>query len=273
MNEGLSIGDGTEEVEGEPIAIAVVSTAAPDSPSIIRKNEKDQTVPLWLITFTDVMALMLTFFVLLYAMSVPKEESWNEISLALSSNFSKDHAKPLNAGSQDVVNIDRISKNRALDLRYLKTLISGLLKKNNIDDVLIFQNGSRLIVSLPSELLFNSASANIGTEGKKMLFALSGVLERVKNRIEVVGHTDPRPITGTAGGYETNRELSLARAASVASILKNVGYQREITIRGMASARYDEMPENIPEGKAYSLSRRVDIILMDDDGYQTGIRR
>ena len=238
--------------------------------SIIRQQKDPaQAVPLWLITFTDVMALMLTFFVLLYSMSVPVEEKWQEISDSLSSKFNKTESRPHNAGSQDVLSIDRIDTSRALSLAYLKTLVNNLLKAKSIDNVIVFENDKRLIISLPSELLFESGNAQINLKGKKILFALGGALSRVKNRIEIAGHTDPRPITGTKGLYHTNWELSLARSAAVAVILKDVGYSRDITLRGLSSARFDEMSEEFPEKDRYNLSRRVDIILMNDDGLRT----
>ncbi|PCI56064.1 MAG: flagellar motor protein MotB [Alphaproteobacteria bacterium] len=238
----------------------------PHYSSIIRKQDDTaQAVPLWLITFTDVMALMLTFFVLLYSMSVPVEEKWQEIADSFSSKFNYQESRPHNAGSQDVVSIDRIDKSRALSLRYLKALVKNILKSNGVKDVLIFENDKRLVISLPSELLFKSGSAQINLKGKKVLFALGGALSRVKNRIEIAGHTDPRPITGN-GPYRTNWELSLARSAAVSVMLKDVGYSRDITIRGLSSARFDEMSENATVEERYGLSRRVDIILMDDDG-------
>ncbi len=236
--------------------------------SIVRANDEEQSVPLWLITFTDVMALMLTFFVLLYAMSVPQEDKWEGISSALSFKLNKFEGDLFNAGSQDVINIGKISTSKALDLRYLKTIITSLLKERGIDEALIYQNNKRLIVSLPSELLFESGSAQIGLEGKKVLFAMGGILARVKNRIEVVGHTDPNPINDDKAMYRNNWELSLARAAALSAVLYEVGYSEDIAIRGLSSARYDEMSADASQEERYKLSRRVDIILMEDDGYR-----
>lgn len=247
-----------------------VENDMPDASSIVRHHgDTGQAVPLWLITFTDVMALMLTFFVLLYSMSVPVEEKWQNIVVSLSSKFNYTEAKPHNAGSQDVISIDKIDTSRALSLVYLKTLVKSLLKENGIDNVIVFENDKRLIISLPSELLFASGRAEIKIKGKKILFALGGALARVRNRIEIAGHTDPRPITGTKGPYRTNWELSLARSASVAVMLKDVGYMRDITLRGLSSARFDEMSDSAPEEERYNLSRRVDIVVMNDDGVRT----
>lgn len=255
--------DEVENIDGD-----VIKEIVPVPQSIIRKRKDDkENVPLWLITFTDVMALMLTFFVLLYSMAVPEEEKWKELSVSMNSKFTKEEVKSYNSGSQDVISIDTASKSKALDLNYIKVLVTSLLKSKNIENVLIFQNNNRLIISIPSELLFESGKADVKLKGKKVLFALGGALSRVKNRIEIVGHTDPRPVTGK-GVYRNNWELSLARSSSVAGILKDVGYDRHIAVRGVSSARYDELSEDIAQDKRYDLSRRVDITLMDDAGFR-----
>ncbi len=51
-------------------------------------------------------------------------------------------------------------------------------------------------------------------------------------------------------------------------MLREVGYARDMTVRGLASARFDELPEEMSEDKRFGLSRRVDIIIMDDAGYR-----
>ena len=246
-----------------------VENKEPITYPVIRKTDDDKPkVPLWLITFTDVMALMLTFFVLLYSMSTPQEEKWEDIANALTYKRNAFDSTAFNAGSQDVISLDKIDKTKALELDYVKVLIASLLKRRNIEDVLLIENAKRLVISLPSELLFVSGRADMGSEGKKVMFELGGILSRVKNRIEVIGHSDPRPITSTGGLYTTNWELSLARAATVSRVLKDVGYERDMTVRGVSSARYDELSEDIPEDERYALSRRVDIVVMDDDGYR-----
>ncbi len=263
--------DSDEEENVADIHVVADSKFHDDIYSSISRSgaDKSENVPLWLITFTDVMALMLTFFVLLYSMSVPQEDKWDKVSDALSRKFQSIESKPYNAGSQDADPIDKISKTRALNLGYLKVIITNLLKEKADNDIILFQNGDRLVVSMPSESLFESGAAKINLQGKKILFSLGGVLSRVKNRIEIVGHTDPRPITNKTGLYKTNWELSLARSTAIASILEDVGYDRSITVRGLSSSRYDELSEDVPEQERYDLSRRVDIIIMDEAGLRS----
>ena len=232
------------------------------------QNDEDErsTAPLWLITFTDVMALMLTFFVLLYSMSAPEEEKWEDVTSALNHGFSKFKSPEWYEGPQDTITIEKLDFEKALDLNYLKALVTKMVEKSSaLDGVVLIPQKDRLIMSLPSDLLFEVGEAEPTVQGKKALFALGGPLSRIKNRIEVIGHADPRPLP-EGGTFDSNWDLSLSRAVHVSAVLANVGYARSITVRGLSSARYDELPDNLPEDERLDLARRVDIVIMKDDG-------
>lgn len=230
-------------------------------------SDDDEVIPpLWLITFTDIMALMLTFFVLLYSMVMPVEEKWAEMTAAINNNFSQDYAPQFNEGTQVSVVIDKISNSRALDLRYLESIVRKTLSDNRLtSEVLIFPQKDRLVVSMPDDLFFESGSADVGAQGKKILFELGGALQRIKNAIEIVGHADPRPVGSNNSEFKDNWDLSLARAMSVSAVFENVGYTKPHIIRAMSSARYDDLPEELNEEKKLALSRRVDIVILEDD--------
>lgn len=222
----------------------------------------------WLISFTDVMALMLTFFVLLFAMANPKQEEWENFTKNIQENFQKFEGQELNRGAEDAINISKINFSQALDLSYLKAVINNLVSQEpSLSVVRIIDNGNSLIVALPSDLLFDAGQASVKSQANQALFILAGTLRRIKNRVEIVGHTDPRPVSG--GQFKSNWDLSLARAANVAGVLENVGYERPITIRGAASARYEDLPAEVPEAERLDLSRRVDVVIMEDDGRKT----
>lgn len=230
-------------------------------------SEQEDIVPLWLITFTDIMALMLTFFVLLYSMSVPLEEKWEDLTMGLNQGVSRFQSPKWYQGPVDAVNIERLDFSRALDLRYLESILTKVISDNErLKNIVIIPQPDRVILSLPSDLLFKTGQAEVTTEGKRALFALGGPLSRIRNRIEVIGHADPRPIETQGSVYTTNWSLSLARATNVSGVLENVGYTRTIIVRGLSSSRYDQLPDDIPEQERMSLSRRVDIVIMQDDG-------
>lgn len=228
-------------------------------------DRSNTTSSTWLLTFTDIIALMLTFFVLLFSMSNPDKEQWEKLSQVAQNNFNKFQGRPLNRGSEDAINIEKVNFSRALDLNYLQAIIANMIEKDDLlNKVFMTQSDNSLIISLPQNLLFDTGQANVNEIGNKALFTLAGTLSRIKNRVEVVGNTDPRPVTGKE--YPSNWELSLARATNVAAVLENVGYNRAMTVRGHASARFEDLPKSISMRERLDLSRRVDIIVMEDDG-------
>ncbi|MCB9996496.1 MAG: OmpA family protein [Rhodospirillales bacterium] len=228
---------------------------------------QEESSHIWLISFTDVMALMLTFFVLLFSMTEPAKQDWSEITSAMQAEFNKFYGSLHSRGPQDSINIARVNFNQALNIRYLEALLESVIGENELlENVSMIPQAGHLIVSLPRELLFDAGSADVREEGKRALYALGGSLARIKNKIEVTGHADPRVITASDGSFESNWELSLVRAANVAALLESVGYEREITVRGHSSGRYEDLYGIADEQQRLDLSRRVDIIILDHDG-------
>ena len=213
------------------------------------------------------MALMLTFFVLLYAMSKPDVEKWSEMTSAIDRNFNKYYAPEFNEGAIDAINIDRIDNSRALDLRYLASVVQkSLSKTEQSEKVLIFVQQDSLVVSMPNDLFFEVGQAEVLGEGKKVLFELARVLQGIKNAVEIVGHADPRPVGEKNQEFTSNWDLSLVRAQSVAGVLENVGYTKPLVTRGMSSARFSDLPKDMDIEKRLDLSRRVDIVILKDKG-------
>lgn len=229
------------------------------------RDEGEEEIPLWLITFGDCIALMLTFFVMLYAMSTPSQEQWERMTSTMTMEFGEYFTKKWSAGFQDTISIDTIDSTTALKLSYLKALLDGVVEENErLADVSITQQKDRLVISLPNDLLFETGQDEVESRGQRAIYVLGDLLSRIRNKIEVIGHADPRPVSSDK--FKSNWHLSLARAASVAGVIKNAGYTRDVTIRGLSDARYSELPENMDEGQRLALSRRVDIVILKGDG-------
>lgn len=221
----------------------------------------------WLVSFTDVMALMLTFFVLLFSMAEPETQNWSKITSAMQSEFNKFYGAPQYRGTQDAVNIDKIDFDQALNIGYLASLMETVLDNSKLmESITLTPQHGQLIISLPRDLLFDPGEANIKKEGTRALYALGGSLSRIRNKIEIAGHADPRPVSKEIGEFDSNWDLSMARAANVSALLENVGYEGDVTILGHSSGRYDDLKGIVEEGFRLELSRRVDIIVMDHDG-------
>lgn len=229
----------------------------------------------WLVTFTDIMGLMLTFFVLMFAMSEPENKEYEKMTAALRSEMGRVYGERQYAGTTENIDLGKVNFNRALDVRYLEELIRGTIEAHEeLKAVQVIAQSGSVVLSLPQELLFEPGQARVKESGRKILYTLGGSLSRVRNRIEIDGHTDNRPLEGAGqqSGFGNNWELSLARAADVASILENVGYQQTVAIAGHAAARYQDLASIKDESQRAALSRRVDITIMNYSGKPEKIR-
>ncbi len=233
----------------------------------LNEGEEEHGAALWLITFTDAIALMLTFFVLLYSMSVPEDDKWKELSLSITSEFTQSHSKPFKEGPNQEISIEKITLQKALDLDYLETLLTDTFAEQDITELRILRRTDSLVISLPSDLLFDAGSATIKEESRRPIFVIGGTLSRISNRVEVIGHTDPqRPSANNSGGFANNWELSLARSTALAAMMRSVGYDRRLVVRGLSSALFDQLPQELALQKRYELARRVDIAIYEDTG-------
>lgn len=261
----------SEEAHQEAQSLKMPETLLSAGHGVIGHSMPQNASSMWLITFTDMMALMLTFFVLLYAMSAPEQEQWSEMTSALQGELREYEPPKWYSGDQDSIDIRKIDFTDGLNLDYLASLLTAVIADDEkLSNIKILQPEDHIIIALPQDLVFAKGQVEINEDGQRALYLLGGVLSKIRNRIEVVGHTDPDPIEFQAGRFASNWELSIARASAVTGALANAGYDKPMRIRGMSSARYDELPKNLEEDERLALARRVDIAIYKDDGGTRG---
>lgn len=218
----------------------------------------------WMITFADLVSLMLTFFVLLFSMSNVKMDQWDAMIDTLTQTLNPSKLTTV-AAATSKFNVGTIFRKRAINLDYLSTV----LEESMAQDTLLSQSqlmmlDDRLVIALPGDLLFSTGRAVMSEDAKSALFTLGSVLRNIGNQIGVNGHTDPRP-PGSGSEFTSNWELSLARAAAVANTIRRSGYTDEIFAFGYGASRYDQLPK-IEEEKRLQLARRVDIVIFPTVG-------
>ena len=216
----------------------------------------------WMVTFTDLVSLMLTFFVLQFAMSHVKVGEWQSMidTLSQSLNPSREKAQALPTADY---NISTTFRKRAVNLDYLSAVLEQTAKDDpTLQRARINRLDDRMVISLPGELLFAPSRADLSERASQALFSLGGVLRNVDNQIVIQGFSDPVP---PDAGYASNWELSLARAVAVANALRRWGYADDILAYGLADSRYRFLPE-MPEIERRAVARRVDIVILPTAG-------
>lgn len=227
--------------------------------------------PIWVVTITDLMGLILTFFVLLFTMSENAvHQNKSEIADDQFEEYVKQSSQLVGntkeTGVVDQVELNRIDYNKALDLGYLRDLLGTVLKETPaLSRANLFEDkeGGRLIVTLPQDLLFAKGEAKIGETGGAALKPLTALLRNIRNGVEIVGHADPSQ--SRVGAAATNWSLSLNRAMAVAAVMRGEGYTRPLPVMGDSSSLYSYLPATLPEAERERLSRRVDIIINSHD--------
>ena len=217
----------------------------------------------WMLTFADLVSLLICFFVLLYSMKSVDEEKWKEIRGALAGALSFAdtiyNSKPDKDSTIEKINL-KVSDN----LDYLQSL----LQTRFLDDPILLETAfvrnntaNTLSIIMPNKLLFRSGTDMVLPEGRIALGRVGDILRHLDNRIEIAGHTDPSPINTTK--IPTNWELSILRSLSVRDILADTGLVDPIKIIGFGSSRYKDIDPSLPKKLRDTRARRVEIIVKE----------
>jgi chemotaxis protein MotB len=234
-----------------------------------KEPEKEQNLDRWLLTYADLITLLLIFFVIMYAMSKVDAAKFNQVVEMLSKAFGgqKSVIDMSNMGllPQNAVFGDTRTKQRKL---YVKA-IGQLQKEISSRSIRISEDERGIVVSLASDFYFGSGKADFGDSTEAVLKKISGLLNTTDGNIRIEGHTDDMPIiqgTTLAQRLPTNWELSSQRAVNVLKFFEKLGLKRT---RLSAAAYADTRPikpNDTYEGRAYN--RRVEIVIIPEGAQQ-----
>ena len=234
---------------------------------------EDKGAPRWMVTFGDLMSLLLCFFVLLLSFSEMDRQKYKLVAGSLAQAFgvqrkTKSDESPKGATmvalsfDQDLVPKYRQEEYIAMEAmealgKELKKALEGKLKGME-DQVEIDVNGNQTIIRLQGGATFDSGQAGIKAHLIPILEEIGLRLKGTDGDIIIAGHTDNVPIHG--GPFETNLKLSIARAAEVAEfMIDRVGIAPE-RISTMGFGEYRPAYSNDTED-GREKNRRVEIIL------------
>lgn len=204
----------------------------------------------WLVTFSDLICLLLTFFVMLYAMSEPDPARYQALAAGVPG---ADPAQTGEARPEAAFSAAGLDRGKAIDLGYLGRVFESQMSANpELSDMRINRVDGVLVLSMPADLLFAPGDATLSEGGKRVLFLMGGVAANIGNAMDVVGHADASP---AGRRWVGNWELSLARAQAVADALREAGYLRDITVRGQGDGQAG--------GQVKAEARRVDLVVRE----------
>ncbi len=250
----------------------------------------------WFVTFADLMALLMSFFVMLCAYSTQDKQKMNMVAGSMRDAFGTQREKKLSG----IVEIDGIPTKPNLKSAYIRPLdeASDVTAPNNLkrkDEGLVitsFDRGFALAASSLRQALqdlpeITEASKNVLIEETKdglsisivdqdgramfadgsvlpfertrlILEKIAPTLRRMPNRIAVTGHTSVRR-PGSGRGGISPWDLSIGRAGAVREILAGAGMPEDRFVSVIGKADTDPM---FPDNPYLPANRRVSIVLL-----------
>lgn len=239
----------------------------------------------WLLTYSDMITLLMLFFIVLYSLSQSDVARYNQLSQVLETVFSGGNwgifdSKP-NAGGRQVFDSGRgllpsadknpLVKNKQPQKKkktynQVVTMLQPYIKA---DKIRVVSTETGITISLNSDLFFDPGSAQIVTENTAVLDSVADVLKGLDNNVRIEGHTDNQPVTATHPEFRSNWELSSQRSINILEYFETKSVpSKNMSAVAFGSTRPIE-DNNIPEGRAYN--RRVDVVIVDETGLPTGL--
>jgi chemotaxis protein MotB len=209
-----------------------------------------------MMTYGDIMTLLLTFFVLLISYSTIKEEAFRRSleSFQAALGMMPFERSTIQFEKAPAVRFMPTISPKEIIRRLRNAIYSGGLK----GQMKVSRDREGIRITIKSPVLFDSGKADLRANASPVLEELVAILADSPNLVVVEGHTDNVPINNEQ--FPSNWELSTARAISVARFLfENGGFDpARFTVAGYGE--YHPVRSNdTPEGRQEN--RRVEILL------------
>ncbi|MBI1353498.1 MAG: OmpA family protein [Acidobacteria bacterium] len=227
--------------------------------------------PEWMVTFADLMSLLLTFFVLLLSFSNTEVVKFQQMmgsvrdalglksELDLSDSPAGHDMMPFEnpqagEGQNDAVGPGQTDPTP----QEVREKLQEILKDADLSSKgVALETDDGVVMQLSGDLLFNSGAATINPEARDLLEKLAEYTLSVDYSMDIVGYTDNVPIATAV--YPSNWELSAARAGQAVRYMTERGVAPE-RLRAIGRADTNPLQSNdTPEGRA--ANRRVEFVL------------
>ncbi len=140
----------------------------------------------WMVTFTDLVALLLTFFVMVFAMRDVEEDTWQTITNSFVTALDTMEDVRVTSPRFDI-DIERVTRTEGEDLDYLFTVIENLLGEESLTaSAKLELRATGVAIRAPRIGLLAEDGQGLSEEGRALLFNLAGVLRNLPNALELV---------------------------------------------------------------------------------------
>ncbi|MCL1632670.1 OmpA family protein [Sporolactobacillus sp. CPB3-1] len=238
----------------------------------------------WLITYSDLITLLLVFFIVMYSISSVENQKFDALMESLKTSFqgnsilqvignsNGDKGKmsssvPVAEKSQPISQSEKQKDKKKLDALYIQ--LNAYIKENHLNpEVSLMETERGVQLTFREKILFDLGKADLKKGAKVVLGRIGSILNHVPNEISVEGHTDNTPFRNDDGGVHSNWELSGLRAQNVMNFLIENDRLSPERMHFVGYGEYRPVVKNdTPEHK--SMNRRVNIVVIREEKQAT----
>lgn len=212
----------------------------------------------WLLTYSDLITLLMIFFIVMYSMSEMDKNKFQGMAEQLGIVFGDGQVISVKdsgpGGLLKDISYNPMDETQKKLEEYFED--SGLGSMANI-----YRDERGMVVSLNEGLLFSSGSAELDEKSREIIIKITGAILGLPNYVRIEGFTDNVPIRSVR--YKSNWELASQRAINVSQILIDSGFAPQ----KISTVSYGEYRPIVPNDNENNrkLNRRVDIVVMTQE--------
>ncbi len=224
-----------------------------------KREEEHENGERWLITYADLITLLLAFFILMYTMSKQDAQKYQEVS---------GHLKAVFTGGIGVAGKGSVLGKTPTELSFKGGDGSGVRELERqirgVDEqakgrISVFADDRGIVVRAMEKAFFDEGRANLSDQAKKALDAIVPTIKGMNSHLRVEGHTDNVPIRTVE--FRSNWELSVMRATEVVRYFIE---QHKFPPDKISAAGYAEYRPIAPNDSTTNrgLNRRIEMIIV-----------
>jgi chemotaxis protein MotB len=245
---------------------------------------EEESVGGWLVTYADLMTLLLTFFILLFSISSMNLEKFKQALAAIQVSLGEERPPvqlldiidepmdlvALTAGADESETPEQEKKHEialenliGLKSKDIYRDVQRLIHKQEVGDhIMVALDGSKIVIRVTGKALFASGIAILNSEATPILNDITQIIEQYPEyRLRIEGHSDDIPISTPQ--FPSNWELSAVRATTVLRYLIEKGIDpHRLTATGYGSLL--PLVPNTTEANR-GRNRRVEFVLEKEE--------
>lgn len=222
-----------------------------------------------LVLMADLLAIVLSLFVMLFAMKVIDSQKWCDLVEGAGGTYAE--APDVNANWPIVRQPEILKKAPVTEdiparssqgLRELQIVLMNRMEASGLDrDVSIEIEGVSLKMKMSTQSFFMGRTADVSRQGSIILAQLSEHMADVVSEIRVVNHTSSASVDDNTG-YMDLYALSLARAATFAGGINMRAPGLKVEAIGHANRQFGEFQRDKSIQERYDRSERIEIYIL-----------